>query len=369
MDEKNFYQKQQKKFTPIGFIFMVGGLLLFAYFVKKTGVSEIFDGIKRLGAGFVLVVAASGLRYVVRTFGWTLCFEAPHKLRFRDAFKAYMVGDSLGNLTSLGIIMSEPTKAALVRDRVPLMVGLSAVAVQNLLYSLSVMLFIFSGTAAMLINFNATMPKGLRIASFITLGVVVVFASIGFAVVRLRWKFLSRLLEGLEKRKIGQRLLQKRRAKASDFEDAVYGFYSRHKLRCFFILLLELSFHLAGVLEVYITLYFINDGAVTFLAAYILESVNRIINVVFKFVPLRVGVDEAGSGLVTKVLAMGQIGVTLAVIRKARVVFWMTIGMILLISRGLSPQSIAAETETAVAEEADASAAQANAILPAGESS
>src|ERR671928_18571 len=70
----------------------------------------------------------------------------------------------------------------------------------------------------------------------------------------------------------------------------------------------------AGVEEVYVTLYFISDVPPTLLTAFVLESVNRIINVVFKFVPMRVGVDEAGTARFTAALNFGATaGVTLAI--------------------------------------------------------
>ena len=39
--------------------------------------------------------------------------------------------------------------------------------------------------------------------------------------------------------------------------------------------------------------------------------------------PLRLGVDEAGTAVFTQVLGLGsQTGVTLAIVRKARMLFW-----------------------------------------------
>ena len=56
------------------------------------------------------------------------------------------------------------------------------------------------------------------------------------------------------------------------------------------------------------------------------------IQVVFKFVPLRLGVDEAGTAVFTQVLGLGsQTGVTLAIVRKARVLFWTAAGAVLLL--------------------------------------
>lgn len=347
-----------KRLKPLGIIFAVLGLLLFAYFVWKAGTNEIASGIKKLGAGFLLILLISSVRYIVRTLGWTLCFTGEHRLRFRDAFRAYVVGDSMGNLMPLGLVVSEPTKAALVRDRVPLLTAVSALAVQNLFYSLSVALFILSGIVVLLLSFPLT--PGLRLMSLISLGVVCAIILFGLIVYRLRWKFLSAGFDRLRKNRWGQRFLkEKQRENTNAVEETIYSFYSRHRTRCALIMLLEVCFHLAGVLEVYVTLYFISDVPPTFLAAYVLESVNRIINVVFKFVPLRAGVDEAGSSWVTKVLKFGvTTGTTLAIIRKARVICWTALGVAFLIRRGLSAEEVAEETKEAMAEELGAPVAQ-----------
>jgi glycosyltransferase 2 family protein len=344
----------------IGIIFALSGLLLFVYFVWKAGAGEITGGIKKLGAGFLLVLLISSLRYVVRTLGWTLCFTGEHRLRFRDAFRAYIVGDAMGNLTPLGLVASEPTKAALVRDRVPLLVAVSALAVQNLFYSLSVALFILSGIVSLLLVFPLT--PGLRLMSLISLGVVGAIILFGFIVYRLRWRFISAAFEKLRKNRFGKRFLkEKQRESTSAVEDTVYNFYSRNKARCALIMALEVCFHLAGVLEVFVTLSFISDTQPTFMAAYVLESVNRIINVVFKFVPLRAGVDEAGSSWVTKVLKFGvTTGTTLAIIRKARVICWTALGVAFLVRRGLSTQAVAEETQELMAEELGAPVSQAS---------
>src|SRR6266446_845919 len=78
----------RKGLTPLGVVFLVLGVVLFAYFVRKAGVGQIVDGIKRLGAGFVLILVISAVRQIARSLAWMLCMEAPHRLRFRDAFRA-----------------------------------------------------------------------------------------------------------------------------------------------------------------------------------------------------------------------------------------------------------------------------------------
>ena len=311
------------------------GLALFVYFIWKTGPAELAAHVSRIGLGFLLVLAISFIRPAVRALAWTLCFEPPHRLAFRDAFRAYVAGDAAGNLVPLGVVVSEPAKAAFVRDRVPLGVAFSAIAVEYLFYSLSVIIFIFAGAGTLLLLFP--LPRGLRWATIGTLVGVGVVALAAFVIIRLRWRFLSGTLEALYGRGIGRRALETRRERARALEDRVYGFYARNRWRFFPILLLEACFHLSGILETYVILLFISTPTPTLLAAFVLESVNRIINVVFKAVPFRVGVDEAGMDLLMRVLQFGGAsGVALALIRKGRVLCWTALGLALLASRGWS---------------------------------
>jgi hypothetical protein len=341
-----------RKFAPAGILFAVGGLLLFAYYVWKAGPQSILSNISQLGAGFIVVIAISAVRPLVRAAAWTRCFEGGVKLRLRDALRAYLAGDALGSLTPLGMVVSEPAKAAFVRDRVPIVAAISALAVENLFYMLSVALFIFAGTAALLLSFP--LNSKLRFASYATLAVVLVFILIGYLMVRRRWRFLSGALAALHARGIARRFVEARRERFGSVEDRIYGFYEHNRARFLPILLLEGCFHLAGVAEVYATLSFILDAPPSFgelaLAAFVLESVNRVINVIFKFVPMRVGVDEAGTGLFTKVLKFGTtVGVTLAIVRKARVLVWTAVGVAILVRRGLSLRSMAREAQEAAA--------------------
>ena len=342
--------KRRKGVTPFGVISFLLGLALFGYFVKKAGVGQILEGISRLGAGFLLVIAISAIRQIVRSIAWTLCMEPPYRLRFLDALRARIMGDAIGNvLPFAGFLVSEPAKPALIRDRVPLIAGFSAIAIENIFYALSVSLFIFSGMVALLLSF--TLPKGLRIVSIVTLAVIAIVVALGAVLIAKRIRLVSGAARFLNRRGLNPKWIEKSRS----LEERVYGFYQRNRARFLPILLLEACFHLAGVTEIYVTLSFISpDQPPTFLTAFILESVNRVITVAFKFIPLRMGVDEAGTGRVSKVLQFTMTtGVTLAIIRKARDIFWAATGMILLLQRGLSLRAIARDAEAALKEEAN----------------
>jgi hypothetical protein len=334
-----------RKLAPLGIIFGLLGLALFIYFVRKAGLDVIADGIKRLGAAFLLILAISSIRYVVRSLAWTKCIEPPYRLRFRDAFLARLMGDALGNIIPLAsVAVSEPSKAVFVRHRLPLVVGLSGLAVENIFYSMSVALFIFSGTTTLLLTFS--LPKPLRYAAVGALVATVVVVPLVYFFIRRQWRFLSRTTTFLGNKGIAAARMNELTPRAAALEQRIYNFYEKKPGSLLAIFGLELTFHMAGILEIYTALSFISLIPPTLLAAFLLESVNRIINVAFKFMPMRVGVDEAGSGMLSKVLGLTQpIGVTLAVIRKGRDIFWTSIGVTLILTRGFSLRGVQEENQ------------------------
>ena len=334
-------QNRSRRFAPLGVVFGLLGILLFAYFVSKAGVGDIAARIQRLGAGFILILAVSSLRYIVRALAWTRCIEPPYQLRFRDAFAARLMGDALGNIVPfLSAAVSEPSKAVFVKDRVPLMVGLSGLAIENIFYALSVALFIFTGTATLLLTFS--LPKGLRYASIGALVVTVLIIPLVYLIVRRQTRFLSGVVGYLGDRGVARSFMGKLKPRAQSLEERVYGFYANTKRSFLSIFALDMCFHLAGIVEVFITLSFISPIAPTLTQAFILESVNRIINVTFKFIPLRAGVDEGGTGQVSKVLGFARgIGETLAIVRKGRDIFWSAIGVLLIWKKGFSLRGVA----------------------------
>ena len=327
-------QTRSRRFAPLGVVFGLLGILLFAYFVSKAGVGEIAARIQRLGAGFILILAVSSIRYIVRALAWTRCIEPPYQLRFRDAFAARLMGDALGNIVPfLSVAVSEPSKAVFVKDRVPLMVGLSGLAIENIFYAVSVALFIFAGTATLLFTFP--LPKGLRYASIAALVVTFLIIPLVYLIVRRQTKFLSNAVGYFGDRGVARSFMSRLKPRAQSLEERVYRFYANTQRSFLSIFALEMCFHVAGIIEVMITLSFISPVAPTLTQAFILESVNRIINVTFKFIPLRAGVDEGGTGQVSKVLGFARgIGETLAIVRKGRDIFWSAIGVLLIWTRG-----------------------------------
>jgi hypothetical protein len=335
-----------KKHKALGIIFTILGLLLFAYFVRQAHPREIFSGIRRLGFAFIIVFALGGLRQAIHSICWVMCCEPPYRLRFIDAFRARLMGEAL-NVVPLGGVLSEPSKPLFIRDRIPLAATIPALAIENVFYALSVTLFIAAGALALLLSFPLQGP--LRYVSIGALVSMVVIIPVGVWVVRRQLRFISGALTLASNRGIAQKKVDDILPRARVIEDRIYGFYQRNHARFFLILGTESLFHLAGTFEGFVTLAYIREtGTVrpTLLTAFVLESVNRLINVVFKFVPLRVGVDEGGTSKLAKVLGFSPTtGVTLAIVRKGRDICWAVVGVALMVQRGISLRAAAGESE------------------------
>ena len=78
----------------------------------------------------------------------------PYKLELRDTIPAVIIGEALSAMIPLGILISGTAKAVAVRHRLPLVVGLSSVATENLFYSIVTGLFIVLGAFNFLRNFD-----------------------------------------------------------------------------------------------------------------------------------------------------------------------------------------------------------------------
>jgi len=321
-------------------VLTLAGAGLFSYFIYSVGVSEIVDGISRFGAaGFAVILALYFLRIGVRAYAWTLSVHEPYSLTLRDTIPAVVIGEAMSSTIPLGILISGTTKAVAVRKKIPLVAGLSSVATENLFYSLVTGLFLILGAVLFLNLFVVETTLAATINFLLVL--LSVLMVLGVLMVIRQWHFASFICGWLYEKGFLTRLLERGRHEVRRFEDLIYGFYRRHPGRFVPIVLLETAYHALGVCEVWFILSRLSNVVPGVTTAFLLESVSRLVTILFKLIPFVIGVDEAGAQFVgdTVGLAAG-IAVTLAVIRKGRILFWTAIGVILIVKRGISLRTI-----------------------------
>ncbi len=316
------------------------GVGLFAYFIYSVGIHELIDSISRFGlVGFAVILFIFFLRIIVRASAWKLSVYEPYSLSLRDTIPAVIIGEATSSVVPLGFFVSGTTKAIAVRHRVPMVVGLSSVATENLFYSLLTSIFLIFGAVAFLRN--TPLDDGWVITIDVLIGLIVLLVVLMFLLVVRQWHFASEICESLYKRGYFTGILEKGRMDVRLFENLIYGFYRRHPKRFLPICLFEALYHALGILEVFYIISRLSDTMPSLMTAFLMESVSRLVTILFKLIPMTIGVDEAGAQFVGDTVALAAgVGVTLAIIRKGRILFWTAIGFLFILKRGLSFREI-----------------------------
>jgi len=331
MTEPKHPRRRHAGVTATGIVTALIGLAFLAWQVAHVGSRDVLDGLRQVGAGFLLVLAIAFARLVIRAYAWSLFFD--RRASLSHVIAATLVGDAAGGVTPLSLLVSEPAKALYLRDDIPPSRGLAAAAAENFFYSLSVALVIIAGMTALLLGFP--LPQPVRLASWIALVAMLAVVAAGLWLIWRRPSLVSSALAALP-------FAAARRAveRVRTLEETAYAFVRQTGHRLAAVIACEIAFHLLSLAETYVTLWLV-AGRATVTAAFILDSVSRVINVVFRVVPLRIGVDEEGARLVADVLGYTQAnGLAMALVRRGRLIVWTLPGLVLLVRRGLSMKKL-----------------------------
>ena len=319
--------------SPINIaIAIVGAALLIVTVQRVGGWRAVVDGITSIGWWFAAVLLLGVARMCARARAWQLTVRATGSapLTFRHAFSAFLAGDAAGNLTPLGVLASEPTKILMTRLHLSTVTSIASVAIENAFYMASVGIVLLAGTWLFLQR--ADVPTGLeQISEAIVAIVAIVFLAALWAA-RARPAVLSRLAPYIT------RLAGRSDAPAEalrEVESKIYGALKWPALQTAHVVLWEAIFHIGAVAEVWMVLRLLPGGdRITLVDAFLLESAGRFVTIAFKFVPYRLGIDEVGSGAVAGALGLAPaVGVTLALVRRLRILVLNAIGVAILARR------------------------------------
>jgi len=321
--------RSRRSFIWVQALAFLLGLSLLVYVINRVGIQPIFDALLRVGFGFFIVLALAGNRHFFRTIAMRAAVPAEHRrINFRQAFAARLGGEAISFLTFTGPLLGEATKVALLRRKIPLTYGVPALVVDNLLYNFSVVFFIMSGACVMLLSYPLPPPV------YYLLIAIAAIAALGIAAAALAAKrrimLVSWVLDRLAELRLSPKVILKRRHHIHHIETKVYDFYKHHPGVFFGMIGCDLLAHASSVVEVFITLRFLgfSPGVAQ---AYIIESLTKVINFTFAFVPGTIGVYEGGTEVILQTLGFAAAaGVALALVRKAAIVFWTSIGLLVL---------------------------------------
>jgi hypothetical protein len=314
--------------TAMNLLLSAAGLALLVWQVRWVGgLGAIGQGLASVGFGLVPIVGLALVRFGALALAWLALL--PVKAPFRSALAASISGDAIGNLTPLGLAASEPAKAVYLGRHVDRTMALAALTAENFFYTVSIALYIVAGTGALLLAFEVN--DSLRLAGLSALALMAALLAAAGWVAWQRPAAVSALLTRIPSDHLRSIIIQVRA-----FEVQTYGSVTHESTRVGALVVSEIAFHAFSLAECWLTLRLLTGRSLV-LEALILDSLGRIINIVFKIIPLRLGVDEVSARAVATAIGVGgSNGLVLALVRKIRMLIFAAVGLAILGRRARS---------------------------------
>lgn len=314
---------------------LVFGFGLFFYVIYRIGLHTVTEALSRVGWGFVPVIMLNGTRHFLRAICIYLAIAPEHRtFKFRRALAARLGGEAVSVITFTGPLLGDLTKALMLRKNTAFTNSAAAIIVDNILYYVSVVLMILVGVSVMLYGFgggDAYMKFALfGVAAFALLIITGLILTVKFHFKPLTW-----MLKKLSRFRLLAKFIEAKKDYAAKIEDNVFDFYKNRKSAFYTISGLIISAHILSVCEVYLALNLLGSTALPS-NAFVIESLTKVINMVFGFIPGTVGVYEGGNGMILNFLGFTTAtGVALALVRRGAILFWTFVGLTILLWRAL----------------------------------
>ncbi len=301
-------------------LLLAAGVLLLVYMARQINLNlaDVRDGFRRVGLWFIAIFALSLCRFALRSYAWMAL--TPIRVPLFAAVAATISGDAIGNLTPLGLAASEPAKALYLRRYGPPSQLLASLTAENFFYSVSVAIYIIVGAACMLEFF--ALPDAVRIAGLVsTAGMAIVLAVASW----MAWQKPSIASSLLARVPIAR--VRSMVDRVRQFEEQTYGAAGHEGSRLAIVAACELTFHVLSFIECWL-IFWLLTGVSALLPALVFDAFNRVINIVFRVVPLKIGVEESSTAVLAEAIGYASDGgFMLGLVRKVRVIVWAAVGM------------------------------------------
>jgi phosphatidylglycerophosphate synthase len=306
------------------------GVLFFAYLVHRAGPAMVLASMRALGWGLALVMVWGGVAHVVKALAWrlTLLDEKRH-VSFGRLLGLRLASEAAGQLGGLGQLFGEGLRVSMLGPAMPLDRGIASVTLDRVFFVVSAAVVSTVGLLAVLIVLPLPHTVALYASFFagILSGAVLGAA---FAVTK-RWPVLSWTAKILGRARYFRNWIGRERSLIHSIENNLLDFYHRTPCSFWAAFALNLSCHVAAMIEVYLILRLMGAHVGLF-GALAVEALTKLVNIAGTFNPGNIGTYEGGNMLIVRMFGLtGAAGLTLAFVRRLRALFWAAVGALCLV--------------------------------------
>lgn len=327
--------KRSSTRQPFRVLAMLMGIALLAWLIVRTGTGTIIGHVRAVGWGMVLILALGGISHLLRSWAWRLTFRSDiGGISSARTFALRLISEAIGTFGLAGQVVGDSMRISLLGPVVPIADRISSVALDRGLYMATAAVVSVTGILAsvLLLPLPATWRDyALVFAASLAILLILTFVSFG-----RRWRILSGATHAIQRLPGIRKWLSGKLAVIESAEENLLTFHSQAPRSFWVALLLYMSSQVLAIAEVYLLLRFMGVR-ITFVGALVIEAFTKLISVVGALNPGNIGTFEGGNLLLARLLGFtAAAGLTLALCRRARVLFWAGIGGLYLIvlSRG-----------------------------------
>jgi hypothetical protein len=325
------------------------GLGLLGYLVFRTGPGVVWKQLQGVGWGLALIIILGGFSQFIKTCAWRQAFTCDISgLSWSRSFVAQLVSDGFGQFGVAGKVVGEGARISLLGRLVPLSNALSAGAIDGALHTFTAVVVTVLGISASLML--APVSVSWRMYAVLLMAVLASVVILAAVAIARRWPLMGNAIRAIGRLPRLQNWVSGKQPIVDSAEHNLLYFHREAPAAFWATLIFNLLWHMLAVVEVYVILRFMGTGF-TLGGAFIVEGLTKVINLVGALNPGNFGTYEGGSMLIAKMFGVASTtGLTLALCRRARTVFWAGVGAVCLIvmKKADAPRTIAAKLHPAV---------------------
>jgi phosphatidylglycerophosphate synthase len=304
------------------------GLALLIYLIRRVGSETLIQSFSALGWGLLLIVALGGVSQLLKTWAWKLTLAGRNaRVSFARMFQLRLACEAVGQVGAFGQLLGEGLRVSALSREMPIDSCVSSVTLDRALFMVTGAVVIIAGmTTALLV---APLTHALRwCAVLFAIALAGLLCMAVLAAVR-RWRFLSASASAFSRVRYFGRLIERVLPLIQSVENSLFDFHRRTPFAFWASLLLNLVCHGLAVIEVYFILLLLGVTKVGLSGALVCEALTKLLNIVGLFNPGNIGTYEGGNISIAKMLALpASIGLVVAVVRRARGIFWSAAGIV-----------------------------------------
>jgi hypothetical protein len=294
---------------------------------------QVRQSVVNVGWGFVFVVGLNITRHLLRALTMYRAVDPAHRtFKYRSAVAARFGGEAVNIVSFAGPFLGDATKALLLKKDISMTESASAVIIDNVLYYITVILVMLGGVAVLISQYGSLSSSVRSVLFGIVIVAIILLTGLVLAMM-YRFKPLTYLIKQLNKRGVAPSFILKKKDTFESVESNVFHFYHDRRADFFSVFGISMITHCVSVTEVFLVLKLL--GNVPFVStAFIIESLTKVINASFSFIPGTIGAYEGGNGIILRTLGYTTAtGIALALVRRGAILFSTFIGCIILLWR------------------------------------